>query len=187
MRRPAAFAAERSGPSGMHDRPTGGCMKPLRPPAADGEPFLVRSNGGTWSVGWHSPVSVPEGTPHGANAFCVTADDQVVLISNDGKRWGWPGGRPEGDESWEQTLRREVLEEACALVRNARLLGFAARCASRDLKRVSCWSALCGARMSSCCRGRHGSKSAFGALSHPASSLRTCGWRTDSSRCTTAR
>ena len=47
-----------------------------------------------------------------------------MLISNDGVRWGWPGGRPEGDESWEQTLRREILEETCAVVSTARLLGF---------------------------------------------------------------
>jgi ADP-ribose pyrophosphatase YjhB (NUDIX family) len=99
-------------------------MKTLPPPAAAGEPFAVRSNGGTWFIAWHSPVAVPEGTPHGANAFCVTVDDQVVLISDDGERWGWPGGRPEGDESWEQSLRREILEEACAVVYRARLLGF---------------------------------------------------------------
>ena len=37
---------------------------------------------------------------------------------------GHPGGRPEGNEDWEQTLRREVLEEACAVVTDARLLGF---------------------------------------------------------------
>jgi ADP-ribose pyrophosphatase YjhB (NUDIX family) len=54
----------------------------------------------------------------------MTADNQIVLISNDAERWGWPGGRPEGDESWEQTLRREVLEEACATVVDAQLLGF---------------------------------------------------------------
>jgi ADP-ribose pyrophosphatase YjhB (NUDIX family) len=54
----------------------------------------------------------------------VTADGGVVLISNDGERWGWPGGRPEGDESWEQTLRREIWEETCAIVGDARLLGF---------------------------------------------------------------
>ena len=33
-------------------------------------------------------------------------------------------GRPEGTENWEQTLRREMLEEACAEVVQARLLGF---------------------------------------------------------------
>ena len=92
--------------------------------ACNGQEFAVRSNGGDWLTAWHAPIAVPAGTPHGANAFCVTADGQVVLISNDGVRWGWPGGRPEGDESWEQTLRREILEEACAVVNSARLLGF---------------------------------------------------------------
>jgi ADP-ribose pyrophosphatase YjhB (NUDIX family) len=99
-------------------------MTTLPPPLVEGQPLAVRSNGGTWFIEWHAAVTEPEGTKHGANAFCVTPDNQVVLISNDGERWGWPGGRPEGDESWEQTLRREVLEEACAVVRGARLLGF---------------------------------------------------------------
>jgi ADP-ribose pyrophosphatase YjhB (NUDIX family) len=92
--------------------------------ALDGEEFAVHSNGGDWLTAWHPPIAVPAGTAHGANAFCITDDDQVVLISNDGVRWGWPGGRPEGNESWEQTLRREILEEACAVVSAARLLGF---------------------------------------------------------------
>ena len=84
----------------------------------------MRSNGGDWLIAWHPPLAVPPGMAHGANAFCVTAEDGVVLISSDGERWGWPGGRPEGTESWEQTLRREILEETCALVGDARLLGF---------------------------------------------------------------
>ncbi len=54
----------------------------------------------------------------------MTPDRQVVLITEDDIRWGLPAGRPEGDEDWEQTLRREMLEEACAVVREARLLGF---------------------------------------------------------------
>ena len=55
--------------------------------------------------------------------MCVS-DDQVVLISTDGQRWGLPGGRPEPGERWIDTLRREVAEEACAVVVRARLLGF---------------------------------------------------------------
>lgn len=90
----------------------------------DGEEFAVRSNGGDWLTAWHSPAKVPAGARHGANGLCVTADNRVVLISNDAQSWGWPGGRPEGDESWEQTLHREILEEACCIVRKARLLGF---------------------------------------------------------------
>ncbi|MGQ0736967.1 MAG: NUDIX hydrolase [Acidobacteriota bacterium] len=99
-------------------------MTILPPPLVGGERLTVRSNGGSWFIEWHPPVAEPEGTKHGANAFCVTRDHHIVLISNDGERWGWPGARPEGDESWEQTLRREVLEEACAVVCDARLLGF---------------------------------------------------------------
>jgi ADP-ribose pyrophosphatase YjhB (NUDIX family) len=92
--------------------------------AEDREEFAVRSNGGDWLVAWHPPTAVPEGTPHGANGLCVTEDRGVVLISNDGVLWGWPGGRPEGNETWEETLRREMYEEACATVLEARLLGF---------------------------------------------------------------
>jgi ADP-ribose pyrophosphatase YjhB (NUDIX family) len=99
-------------------------MRTLPPPIVEREPLAVRSNGGAWFIEWHSPDRQPEGTAHGANAFCVTRDNHVVLISNDGERWGWPGGRPEDNESWEQTLRREILEEACAVVQEARLLGF---------------------------------------------------------------
>ena len=48
----------------------------------------------------------------------------MVLVSGDGVRWDFPAGRPEDAESWEETLRREMWEEACARVRSARLLGF---------------------------------------------------------------
>lgn len=48
----------------------------------------------------------------------------IIVISRDGQRWQFPAGRPEGIETWEETLRREVLEEACASVVRAKLLGF---------------------------------------------------------------
>jgi ADP-ribose pyrophosphatase YjhB (NUDIX family) len=54
----------------------------------------------------------------------VTSDGDVVLISPDGTIWDLPAGRPEPGESWEQTLHREMDEEACAMVVAARLLGF---------------------------------------------------------------
>lgn len=92
--------------------------------AGDLEEVTVPANGGDWRMAWYPPGDAPPGQPHGANGFCVTTDDEVVLISPDGSRWGWPGGRPELGESWEDTLRREMLEEACAMVTDARLLGF---------------------------------------------------------------
>lgn len=66
----------------------------------------------------------PDGTRHGSLGICVTGDGGIVLISQDGARWDLPAGRPEGDETWEETLRREMREEACATVVHARLLGF---------------------------------------------------------------
>jgi ADP-ribose pyrophosphatase YjhB (NUDIX family) len=99
--------------------------------APDGEEMLVPANGGDWWIAWHPPAGQPPGQPHGASAFCLTSDGTVVLISPDGVRWGWPGGRPEPGESWEQVLRREIAEEACATVTEARLLGFVrSRCTS---------------------------------------------------------
>lgn len=56
--------------------------------------------------------------------MCLTEAGELVLISHDGRHWGFPAGRADDGETLEQTLRREVLEEACSVVRNARLLGY---------------------------------------------------------------
>lgn len=72
-----------------------------------------------------SPVlPPPSGKPHGSAGICFTNDGHVVLVRWDGISWEFPGGRPEGDEDWRATLDREVLEEACASVQEAALLGF---------------------------------------------------------------
>ena len=75
-------------------------------------------------MSWHAPPDPPDGTPHGAAGVCVTGRGRIVLVSSDGDGWDLPAGRPEPGETWEQTLRREMLEEACALVGTVRLIGF---------------------------------------------------------------
>lgn len=91
--------------------------------AADGVEYLAEINDQQWRVAWHPPAPVPAGRSHGAEAVCVTGG-RVVLVSREGERWGLPAGRPEPGETWAETMRREVLEEACAEVTAARLLGF---------------------------------------------------------------
>lgn len=91
--------------------------------AADGVQIPVWSGGQQWLVSWHPP-DPPDGIPHGAEGVCVTADGDIVLISPDGAIWNLPAGRPEPGESLEQTLHREMDEEACATVVCARLLAF---------------------------------------------------------------
>jgi ADP-ribose pyrophosphatase YjhB (NUDIX family) len=90
----------------------------------DGEQVEVADNSQRWLSSWHRADEPPEGRPHGALGVCVTNTNEVVLVSRDGLAWSFPSGRPEGAESWEDTLRREMMEEACAVVLHARLLGF---------------------------------------------------------------
>ena len=130
--------------------------------AGDGEELAIRTAGQDWIISWHPPEAVPDGTPHGAAGVCVTGSGEVVLISENGVDWDLPAGRPEGDETWEQTLRREMLEEACATVVDARLLGFAAAAASRVTKQGWYWCAPSGEHRSCLTRGSPGSRSSTG-------------------------
>ena len=81
--------------------------------------------GQPWTASWHPPAPPPPGKPHGSAAICRSQDGRIVLVSADqGETCYFPGGRPEGNEDWLETLEREVYEEACARVLDATLLGF---------------------------------------------------------------
>jgi ADP-ribose pyrophosphatase YjhB (NUDIX family) len=92
--------------------------------AADGVQIPIWSGGQQWLVSWHPPPVPPQTGPRMVPRVSVTADGDIVVISPDGTIWNLPAGRPEPGESWEQTLRREMDEDACATVAGARLLGF---------------------------------------------------------------
>jgi 8-oxo-dGTP pyrophosphatase MutT (NUDIX family) len=95
------------------------------PAARDRERIATHTGGQDWLVSWHPPDDPPLGRPHGAAGICVADGDRLVLISGDGVHWGFPAGRPEPGERIEETLRRELWEEACVRVVSARMLGFA--------------------------------------------------------------
>lgn len=75
----------------------------------------------TWEAGAVPPANLPVRQVSGV---CFTEVGEVALVSTDGHAWTLPGGHPEGAESPEQTLAREVLEEACAEVLACHLLGW---------------------------------------------------------------
>jgi NUDIX domain len=89
----------------------------------DGIEMPVVLNGQNWQIAWHPPPHPPPGVPHGVAAVCVI-DADIVLVSGDGERWDLPAGRPEPGEHPIDTLRRELLEEACAAAIACELLGF---------------------------------------------------------------
>src|SRR4051812_26211555 len=93
--------------------------------ARDFEAVTVDSGGDDRVVDWFPAGPAPDGKPHGAAGICVSDNDELVLISTDEVYWGFPAGRPEGDETLRETLDREMREEACVTVRTARLLGYA--------------------------------------------------------------
>ena len=101
-------------------------MTDLNPVAQEGQEFRYRDGvGQDWVESWHPPeLPAPDGRPNGSAGICFTPEGEVVLVSGPGTGWAFPGGRPEGDEGWRDTLDREVLEEACAVVEDATLLGF---------------------------------------------------------------
>jgi len=108
--------------TGQADRRTNRTVRQIA--ARDGEEIAFRADNEDWIVSWHPPPTPPDGTPHGAAGVCVTSNGEIVLVSQDGERWDLPAGRPEGNETWEETLRREMREEACATIVQAKLLGF---------------------------------------------------------------
>jgi len=102
--------------------------------AVDYQEYEFEDSGQRWLASWTSASDdPPEGTNHGSGAVCRTNEGQIVLITQQGQGWDHPAGRPEGNETWNQTLVREVLEEACANVDSASLLGFIrGRCVSGE-------------------------------------------------------
>jgi ADP-ribose pyrophosphatase YjhB (NUDIX family) len=105
----------------------------------------VQRDSGAWSISWHPPGNVPVGKKHGSAGVCVTEQDspKIILVRiRDTAYWEFPGGRPKRGETWLETLAREVQEEACARVIDARLLGYVrTRQVSGDVVVRAVWKA----------------------------------------------
>lgn len=87
--------------------------------------YHLRDASGTWAVTLHSPDARPTGEDHGSEAICMINDTTTVLVRTAGGRLNTPAGHAEPGESSEETMIREVLEEAQADVTAYRLIGYA--------------------------------------------------------------
>jgi len=58
------------------------------------------------------------------SGVCFDREGKVLIISSKPGKWGIPGGKPENSESFEQTLKREVEEEACVTIGKSEPLAF---------------------------------------------------------------
>lgn len=58
------------------------------------------------------------------SGLCFTEDGKVLIVSSKPGKWGIPGGKPEINESLEETLKRETMEESCVEIEKIKLLGF---------------------------------------------------------------
>lgn len=85
----------------------------------------LADSGGTWRVSLHTPDERPEGEPHGSEAICMIDDATTVLVRTVEGRLNTPGGHPEAGDTSEETMIREVREEACAEVTSWQLIAYA--------------------------------------------------------------
>jgi ADP-ribose pyrophosphatase YjhB (NUDIX family) len=81
-------------------------------------------DGQRYRVRWFDPPFCPplaETTQ--ALGACFTAGGAIVLVTPNGREWTLPGGTVEPGETLEQTLAREVREEACARMLDCTYIG----------------------------------------------------------------
>lgn len=56
------------------------------------------------------------------SGYIFNEENQLLIVKND-KNWTIPGGHPELDEKPIETLKREVMEEACTTIKEIYYLG----------------------------------------------------------------
>ncbi|MFA6525803.1 MAG: NUDIX domain-containing protein [Candidatus Buchananbacteria bacterium] len=73
---------------------------------------------------WQEAENIPVGKNISqVSAFCLDNEDKVLIIKNK-HGWGLPGGHPESGETLEESLKREIMEEADCSIKDFKLIGY---------------------------------------------------------------
>jgi 8-oxo-dGTP pyrophosphatase MutT (NUDIX family) len=73
---------------------------------------------------WIESGSIPNGIAISqVTGYCVDDVGRILIVKNK-RGWGFPGGHPEPGESPEDTLRREVIEEANVSLKKPEIIGY---------------------------------------------------------------
>lgn len=86
---------------------------------------IVKSDRKAYEIIWHDSTDFSRISPiTQVYGVCFTKDRKICIVENPRGHWTLPGGTPEKGESFKQTLKREVDEEADIKITNIELLGY---------------------------------------------------------------
>jgi len=83
-----------------------------------------RYEGRDLEVKWVPTPELPSGHVTQVSGICFRDDGKMLVIRGAGESWSLPGGKPEEGEEFEDTLRRELFEEAAVDISGPVLLGY---------------------------------------------------------------
>jgi ADP-ribose pyrophosphatase YjhB (NUDIX family) len=86
---------------------------------------ILKVKSGTYELTWCDSHDFSKIKPiEQVYGVCFTKQGKICIIKNPRNHWSLPGGKPKKNETFEETLKREVGEEADIEIKNIKPLGY---------------------------------------------------------------